>query len=443
MPRRQLFSIPVDTTGESTRLIRLAMVVIVFFLGGAAAWGALAPIQGAVIADGIVKVDTNTKSVQHLEGGIIREISVKEGSQVEAGQPLIVLEDTDASASLNILTDALHAHLAKEARLMAEASLREAIEFPDELKKDTSKNLQALLRNEESLYVAKRKMLLDQVKLIEEEVTHAGDAVKSLEAQMEATQEGLRYVEEQLEAGKRLDEKHAIDRNSLLELKRKLVQQKQASWQQMADLAVRRQNTAALKLQIVNLQNDYSKTAEDELKETRQLILETRERIRPVLDSLQRKTIRATIAGQVINLRATTIGGVIRPGETVLDLVPRARDLIFEIHVKPRDSDSVHIGQTAMIQLSAFNQRTTPMVNGTLAYVSGDAITSQDSRDQQPFFLAHIKVDMASVKLPDDQRLMPGVPVVAYVQTERRTFFQYVFSPLTAGMRHALAEETR
>lgn len=440
MAGRQLFAIPIDRSGESTRLVRSAMFVLVFFLGGAAAWASLAPISGAVVADGVVKIDTNTKSVQHLEGGIIREILVKEGEQVDVGQPLITLEDTDASSGLNILTDALNAQLAKEARLVAEASLRESITLPAELMNDPSPNTRTMVHNETALFKAKRKMLLDQIALIDDEVVHLGDAVKSLQSQIDATEEGLRYVEEQLQAGEQLIAKRALDNNSLLELKRKLMQERQSLWAQKADLAERRQSMAALKLQIVNLENDYSKTAEDDLKDTRQLIFEAREKIRPVQDSLQRKTIRSPLAGQVINLQATTIGGVIKPGETVLEIVPKSRDLIFQVKVKPKDSDSVHVGQVAKIQLSAFNQRTTPMVDGTLTYVSGDAITPQDTRDA-PYYLAHITGDVESLKLLQDRPLTPGMPVVAYLQTEPRTFFEYILSPVTSGMRRALVED--
>lgn len=442
MAGRELLAISVDESGESTRLVRTAVFIVVFLLGGAVAWGAIAPISGAVVADGIVKVDTNTKSVQHLEGGIIREILVKEGQSVDTGQPLITLDDTDASSGLNILTDALNAQLAREARLMAEASLNDTMELPHELTADPSPSNQAFLRNEEALFKAKRKMLLDQIDLINDQINHEGEAVTSLQAQIEATEEGFRYVEEQLQAGERLTEKRAIDRNSLLELKRKLTQEKQLLWEKRADLAVRRQNMAALRLQIVNLKNEYSKTAEDELKETRQLIYESREKIRPVLDALQRKTIRATVAGQVINLQATTIGGVIKPGETVLEIVPRSRDLIFEVKVRPRDADAVHMGQPAKIQLTAFNQRTTPLVDGTLTYVSGDAIVAQNNQDP-PYYLAHVRADPKSVRLPSDRELTPGMPVVAFVQTEPRTFFQYILSPVAAGMRQALVEDIR
>ena len=442
MADRSILAISVDQSGESTRLVRTAAFVLVFFVGGAVAWGAAAPISGAVVASGIVKVDTNTKSIQHLEGGIIRDILVREGETVDAGQPLITLEDTDARANLNILTDALNAHLAKEARLVAEASLRDAMELPPELTRDPSENTRTLVRNEEAIFRAKRKTLLDQIELIDAQISFEGDAVASLQAQIEVTEEGLHYVEEQLQAGERLTRQRALDRNSLLDLKRKLTTEKQSLFERKADLALRRQNLAELQLQIVNLRNDYSKTAEDELKQTRQLIFETREQIAPVLDALQRRVIRSTVAGQVINLRATTIGGVIRPGETVLEVVPTTRDLIFEVKIRPGDADAVHVGQSAKVQLSAFNQRTTPPADGTLTYVSGDVIVPQDGQ-ALPYLLAHVRADPQHLNLPADRELTPGMPVVAFVQTEPRTFFQYILSPVTSGMRQALVEDIR
>lgn len=437
---RQFLAIPVDKSGESTRLIRSAVFVMVFFVGGAAAWASFAHMSGAVVATGIVKIDTNTKSVQHLEGGIIREIMVREGDHVDFGQPLIVLEDTEASSQLNILTDVLNTQLAREARLMAEASLSDVIDLPKTLSNDQPEQMQTLMRNEDALFRAKRKMLLDQIELIEEQIAHENDAVASLESQIIATEQGVQYVEEQLQAGERLTEQRAIDRNSVLEMRRKLSQETQLLWEKRADLALRKQSMSGLRLEIVNLKNEYSKTAEDELKETRQLIFEAREKIRPVLDSLQRRTIKATIAGQVINLQATSLGGVIRPGETILDIVPAERDLIFEIKVKPQDSDSVHVGQATKIQLSAFNQQSTPLADGVITYISGDAIEPVNTQEA-PYFLAHVKADEDTIKLPKDRTLSPGMPIVAFVQTQPRTFFEYIASPFTSGMRKALVED--
>lgn len=441
MARQGLFAISVDESGESTRIVRWAMFVIVVLFGGMVAWGATAPISGAVVASGFAKVDTNRKSVQHFEGGIIREILVREGEMVETGQPLILLEDTDRSAEINILNDTFNAHLAKEARLMAEISQAEAVEFPAVLDEEGNENARQQMANEVALFNAKRKTLLDQIELIEDEIRHAENAVEKLKGQISAGQRSHDIVRQQLRAAEQLVKTGAIDRNSILELKRKVSEQSEGNWERQADLARAEQDVASLKLRIVNLRNDYSKNAEDELKETRQQLLETRERIRPVADSLQRKTIRAPLGGQVINLQANTVGGVVQPGEVIAEIVPAARDLVFEVRIRPSDADSVYTGQAVKVELSAFSRRSTPMIDGQLTYVSGDALVDQDGGNQELFYLAHVESPPAALEILGDKQLTPGMPVVAFVQTDPRTFFDYVISPLTGALRRSLVED--
>ena len=437
----QAFTIAVDETGESTRLLRAMLFVIFVLVGGLFAWGGFAPMSGAVVADGAIKVESNRKSVQHLEGGIIRRIMVREGEKVIAGQPLLELDDTEPSATVNILTDNLNAMLVKEARLFAEASLRDSIDFPKELRQDRSEKTATLIRNELALFQSKRKMLLDQIALLKSQIEHASSATTSLQAQIGATEEGTRYMEEQLRAGEQLKAKHFLDNNALLELKEKLAQKREDLGEQKASLASQRQDISELELRIVNAKNDYARAADDELKEARKAIFEYQERVRPAQDMLQRKTITAPIGGQVIDLKATTIGGVIKPGDVILDIVPGMLDLILEVKIRPSDVDSVHVGQFAKVQLSAFNQRTTPMVDGTLTYLSGDALVDETGPRGESYYKAYIKTDPESVKQLGDLPLSPGMPVVAYVQTSPRTFFEYILSPLTSQLRRALTEE--
>lgn len=441
MTSPRLFAVDVDDSGESTRLVRVALFVSFVLFGGMFAWGLLAPMNGAVVADGVIKVDTNRKSVQHLEGGIVRRILVREGMQVEAGQALLELVDVDTSSNVNILTDTLNALLAKEARLFAEATLSERIRFPQEVKNDRSEKTVTLVQNEEALFQSKRKTLFDQIKLLKDEISHAGSGITHLQSQISATQDGSRYIEEQIKAAERLIEKRFLDNNSLLELKGRLSEKRESLGQQNATLAQQRQNVAELELRIINLRNEYSKMADDELKETRKLIFETQERIRPAQDQLQRTTITSPTSGQVINLKATTVGGVIKPGDSILDIVPNMLDLILEVKINPVDIDVVHVGQTASVQLAAFNQRTTPMIKGKLTYLSGDALTDETSQDRSRFFLGHIKTDQESLEPIRNLSLSPGMPVVAYLQTEPRTFFQYILSPVTSQLRRALLEQ--
>ncbi len=441
MSTTNVFDIAVDKTGESTRLVRWALFVVVVLFGGAFAWGAIAPISGAVVADGVIKVDTNRKEVQHLEGGIIREVLVREGDTVEMGQAMIMLEDTDRSSDLNILTDTLNAHLIKEARLVAEASLAEEVAFPKDLVNSTNEKVQTLLRNELALFTAKRKTLQDQIRLIENETLHAEDAVKNLAGRIEAGQRGLSIIQEQLNAAEKMVERGAIDRNSLLELRRRFATQNESLWEQKSDLSIRRQSVAELRLRVVNARNEYSRIAEDELKLEREGVYEMEERLRPVQDALQRKTIRATIAGQVMNLKATSVGGVVMSGETIAEIVPTLRDLVFEVKIKPTDSDSVFIGQDAKVQISAFNQRTTPLIEGELSYVSGDVLVDEGASPPYSYFLGHVRSDPSALEVLEDKKISPGMPVVAYIQTQPRTFFEYLLSPITSGMRRSLVED--
>ena len=443
MSAASMISIPVDATGESTRLARWAVFVVVVLFGGMLAWGSIAPISGAVVASGVIKIDTNRKTVQHFEGGIIREILVREGEEVTAGQPLILLEDTDSSADLNILTDALHGQLVKEARLTAEASLAEEVQFPPELVANTSEKTKTLIRNELALFTAKRKSLTDTIRLIENEIVNAQDAVKSLEGRIAAGQSGLDIVKEQLTAGEKMMARGALDKNSLLELNRRYATQNESLWEQKSDLAIRRQEVDSLKLRVVTARNEYSRAAEDELKLARQDVFETEERLRPVADALQRKTIRASIGGQIINLQATSVGSVIKPGETVAEIVPQLRDLVFEVKIKPEDSDAVYVGQAAKVQISAFNQRTTPLLDGELTYISGDALVDERARDASPYFLGYVRTSPEALKALEDKVLSPGMPITAYIQTQPRTFFEYVLSPITSSLRRSLSEDVQ
>jgi epimerase transport system membrane fusion protein len=441
MSRVGILTIPVDATGESTRIARFAVFVTVVLVGGVLAWGSLAPMTGAVVATGVIKVDTNRKAVQHLEGGIVRQILVREGDEVKEGQALILLEDTDRSAELNILTDALHGHLVKEARLIAEASLAETVTFPADLEQIASEKIRILMQNELALFTAKRKSLTDQIRLIEDEIVHAEEAVRSLEKRAVAGEEGLAILKEQLTAGEKMMERQALDRNSLLELRRRYASQDELLWETKSDLAIRRQDVASLRLRVVSARNDYQRAAEDELKLARQEAFETEERMRPALDALQRKTIRASIAGQVINLKVTSVGGVVRPGETLAEIVPDQRDLIFEVKIKPSDADAVFVGQDAKIEIAAFNQQATPLLDGTLNYVSGDALVDEQKPNDPSFYLGHVHTNEEAMKALEGKSLAPGMPVVAYLQTQPRTFFQYLFSPITSGFRRALVED--
>jgi len=435
-------AIPADESGQSTRLVRIGLAAILVFLGGFALWGSLAPISGAVIAEGMVKIDTNRKTVQHLDGGIIKEIRVREGSVVQQGQPLIVLEDTNTSANVNILSDQFNALLAREARLLAEKKLATAIVFPDELRRQPSSGIAELLANEQAVFASRRKSLDDQIALTHAQIDQAKVAVEALSSQITAIEDSIHLSEKQVNAGESLRQKHFIEEFQFWKLKQTLAGYQSQRGEQQAELAQNRRLIAELELRIIRLRNDYVEQADSELKETRRSIFEIQERLRPARRMLEREVITAPLTGQVINLRITTVGGVIKPGEPLLDIVPQTDELVIEIRIRPQDIDNVYIGQSAEIQLLAYNSRTTPLLAGKVVYVSGDALSDPSPLHPQQYYLAHVQADADSL---DEIRrlnvnLYPGMPVVNFIRTKPKTFFEYLMAPVVDSLRRTFRE---
>lgn len=428
-----------DPTGEARRIILSGLMVIATVVTTFAIWSILAPLAGAVVAGGVIKIETKRKTVQHPEGGIISEILVKEGDAVEANQPLIYLEDTDASAQLHILQDQRLALTAKEARLMAEKRLAPEVNFPDTLTHSDNPKAMEILRYEKSLFQTRLKALNDKIALLSEEVGHTRKEETDIKSQSQSLQEGTSYMRERLDSFNALYEKRFVEKHRLLELKEKLADAKERHAALSASLSTLHEKQSEIELRIIEAKNQFMQEADEALKDTQKELFENEEKLRPIHGIHQRKTITAPIAGQVIDLRVSTKGGFIKPGDAVLDIVPVQRELIFEARVNTADIDSVHVGQATEIQLSAYNQRTTPLLNGSVIYVSGDALEDPNDRHNL-YYLVHIRsAGTEAASLPDIQ-LTPGMPVTAFIKTEERTLFSYLASPIISSTRKSFRE---
>ncbi len=443
-----IISIPFDPSGEATRIARIGVFIILFFFGGIMLWSALAPITGAVVAEGQVKVDTQRKTIQHLNGGLVRSILVREGDHVKEGQPLLILEDAEVLSNLNVLRDQRHAELAHEARLQAERKMSARVEFPDELLLPETDRKKALLRNEQALFLTRKKSLDEEISVIRDEIRSAKLGESAMLSQMDAAQENIRYKEERVAAGARLSEKQYIQKEQFLMMKEGLADKRENLGQLKAALASLRQQQAELELRIINLQNEYIREADRELKDVRRTIFELEEKIRPVELTLQRSQITAPIAGQVIDLKVTTPGGVIQSGAALMDLVPDNKVLILEVRVKISDIDKIYVGQTADVQLNAYNARHVPHIKGQVSYLSGDAIQDPHPVATQlaEYYLTHILVDEAELSVlkatHPDVFLTPGMPVTGFIQTKTRTFFEILLKPFEDSVSRGLRIET-
>ncbi len=435
-------SITFDETGEATRLVRMGMFIIIVFVGGFFAWSILAPISGAVVAEGIVKIETKRKTVQHLDGGVIKDILGHEGEYVEQGQALLILEDAEVKANLTILRDQLHALMAKETRLMAEQRFADKLDFPQELLENADPKVRETLANEKTLFLTKKRSVDDSITVTRNEILNAKQEEASYTTQIQQIKESIRYKEERVAMGEALSAKQFVDKSSFMQWKEALADTRASLGQVEGRLASSRQQQAELELRIINLRNDYMKGADDELKQAKQELYEVQQKIRPAELAVQRFRVVSPSAGQVIDLKVSTIGGVVTPGQPLMDVVPKEQELLMEVKVKTTDIELVHVGQHADIQLLAYSSRSIPHVEGKVVYVSGDALEDPANSLMRYYFLAHIRMNGNALDGLSGVVLAAGMPVTAFIQTKSKTFFDIIFKKFEDSVSRGLRQET-
>ncbi len=429
-----------DASGESTRIIRSALVLIIVFVGGFILWACFAPIRGAVVAPGTIKVSTHRKTVQHLEGGVVREIRVKEGQHVAQGEVLLVLEDSEVRANLAILMDQLHYERVRTARLLAEKSLAKAIDIPSDLPAEDPK-VRALIESEKVLFQNKMKALEEQVAVIRAEMGHAGDQEKADDAQAKSVQAAIRSKRERLAAGEVLSEKQYLEKNQVLQMREELAQTEATLAQLQSNKSALKQQEAELELRIINLRNEFIKAADLELKDARNATYEVEERIRPARVALAHFSVMAPIAGQVMDLKVTTQGGVIRSGDPLMDIVPSEHEVVLEVRVRPLDIPKVHVGQAADVQLLSYSTRAIPHLDGAVTYISKDALDPAPPQTNEAYYLAHVLIHPSELSRFPHVVLSPGMPVTAFIQTAPRTFMDMLLKPFSESVSQGLRSE--
>ncbi len=440
-PLRSWLSFPsdVDATHDPRPILRAGLLIIAVFIGGLGAWMAMAPLSGAVIALGVVKVDTNRKVVQHQEGGIVKTILVKPGDRVEAGQTLIELNDVQVDATLELVRAQLDSELARNARLTAERSLAQYIEYPETISsRKTEARVAELIRRENALFDVRREVLESQAALLRQQIAETEREIASRLAQDEADALAIKLQKEEVAANERLLSQGFIARTRFLGLQRAVTDYESRRGTNQAELAQARQRVSELQLRILMLRNDYSQQAEKELKESAARIFDLQERLRPFRDAAERQRIVAPVSGEVVDLRVTTNGAVIGPRDRLMDIVPANPDLVIEAQVRPEDINYVAIGAEADVRLTAFKQRITPIVPGQVVYVSADRLT--DSVTNSSYYLAQVRVSAESLARSGNLVLKAGMPAEIYVKTAERTVLTYLLDPVLAYLGRGFRE---
>ncbi len=418
----------------------VGLVILALFFGLVGGWSALAPLTSAAVASGVVKVDSNRKTVQHLEGGIIEEIKVKNDDRVAVGDVLVRLDAAQSHASWALLRGQQNALKALEARLIAERDGAPAIAFDaDLMARRGTPEVAEILAGQESVFATRRKTLAGQVDILHQRQNQLNAEIASRRAQLAAAERQKALIGEEIAGVAALVQKGLERRARLLGLKRQQASLEGARGEQLGLIARARQQIGEAELQIINRRNGQINEVVAELSEVQVRLGELEERLVASRDVLARRDIVSPIAGVVVDLRYFTSGGVIRPGDPILDIVPQHDQLVIEAQIRPLDIDVVKPGLAARVRLTAFKQRTTPTLQGRVVYVSADRLT--DPRTGIPYFTARVEIPASELARLDGVKLYPGMPAEVMVVTGARTALEYLVDPLRESLQRAFREQ--
>ena len=412
----------------------LAPLCTVLLLVGV--WVAAAPVSGAVVAQAQVKVELNRKTVQHQEGGIVREILVRNGQKVRAGEPLIVVGDVRSDAELSLLQDQLRAERLRSHRAAAEAALEARFAAPADLA-GLPEAVEHLAR-ERALFVARRRTLDEHVGSLRSQIREAHAQMAALESQIEATDTSARLSAEELEINDKLARQGFVQRTRLLALQRTAADYRARLGEYRSDLAIARQRVGELEARIAQARNQYQQQAADELKEAAAKVRELEERLRPSRDQVERQFVRSPVDGEVMAMRVSAVGEAIGPREPILDVVPAREKLVVEARIHPQDIDTVRKDAPAEVRLSTLDARNMPLLPAKVVFVSADRVTDPESGAS--WFVATVEVDGMALENRPGLRLQAGMPAELFVTTRSRTLFQYLAEPLGVFASRAMRE---
>ncbi|WP_425993876.1 HlyD family type I secretion periplasmic adaptor subunit [Afipia sp. DC4300-2b1] len=418
----------------------VGLVVVTLLTCGIGGWASTAQISGALIAPGSIVVDSNVKKVQHPTGGVVGEVKARDGDRVKAGDVVVRLDDTVTKASLAIVTKGLDGLLARRARLLAEQDGAERITFPPELMESfANPDVRALIGNEIKLFQVRSSGRIGQKAQLKERIAQLKEEIGGLEAQENAKSREIELIQKELVGVRDLFAKNLVQISRLTVLERDAARLDGDRAQFIAQKAQAKGKITEIELQIIQIDKDLSSEVSKEMREINDKIGEFVERKVTAEDQLRRIDIRAPQDGMVLQSTVHTVGGVITAGDTIMLIVPESDNLSVEAKVNPQDIDQLRIGQKTLLRLSAFNQRTTPELNGTVSRISPD--TTTDQRTGQSYYTIRVSMPPEEVAKLGDVKLIPGMPVEAFVQTGERTMISYLAKPLSDQLMRAFREK--
>jgi HlyD family secretion protein len=427
--------------GSIRRHMIAGIVVVILLAGGVGGWAATTQIAGALIAQGSIVVDSHVKKVQHPTGGVVGKLFVQDGDRVKADQVLVQLDDTVTRANLAVVTKGLDELAARRARLEAERDGTDSVTFPPELlARKSDPTVANAITNETRLFQLRRSARLGQKAQLQQRIGQLKDEITGLNAQLDAKKREITLIGQELEGVRDLWKKNLVPITRVTALERDAARIDGERGQLIASIAQARGKVSETQLQIIQIDQDLASQVAKDLREVDAKYGELIERKVTAEDQLKRIYIRSPQNGIVLQSNVHTVGGVITAGETIMLIVPETDKLMVEAKVNPRDIDQVQVGQATMLRFPEFNTRTTPEVNGTVTQISAD--TTTDQRTGQSYYTVRVAMPVKEVeKLGKGVRLIPGMPVEAFVQTGERTVISYLTKPLTDQFMRAFREK--
>lgn len=432
---------------SSRRAAWLGVVLLVIFVVGFGYWAGSALMAGAIVTTGSFVVTGENKIVQHPDGGVIKEIRVREGDRVEAGQVLIVLDETTPKAELRRLVLREGRLEAMRYRLQAEAERKTILVWPSTFAAYADDpEAKTMLEAQYSTFEARRKNVESDVAALQESISALVERIDAGKIQLRNTERQVSLYSEEIDSKAQLASSGLIRKSELLTLQRGHAAQNGEIGRLMGEVGDARERIARTKEQINGVHHTAVKTAMEQLHETLGELQDVRERIRSQRAILDRVQIVAPVNGVIVKMRYHTPGGVVEPGRSIMDLLPVDENLVIEARVRPQDIDHVKVGQAATVRLNFMNARSTPMLSGTVIYISADAVPDKagfnssldgNSRD---IYLARVRLEPDELDKLPSFRAMAGMPVEVYIRTGDRTFFEYITRPVVNSFSRAFRE---
>lgn len=419
---------------ESRRGLR----VLVIGLGVIGVWGTLVPLSAAIAVGGTLVVQSNLKKIQHPTGGVVAQILVSDGLHVNEGDLLTRLDDTQVRANLQVVTQQLDEVRARIVRLIAERDGADKLNVPPELARGGSTSLERLITSEQALFKARANARQGQKGLLRNRIGQLGNEVAGLEAQIDSKAAQIKLVRNEQQGVQTLYDKQLVPLTRLASLQRETAHLEGDRGQLISEIAETKSKISEVELQIMRIDQDLLSEVMKELGEAQVKEAELVERKVAAQDQLDRIDLRAPTAGIVHQLSVHTIGGVIKAGDVIMQIVPDSDDLLIESRLQTNDIDQVRVGQKTHVRLSAFNQRTTPQLDGVVSYVSADV--SHDGQTEAAFYTVRIALPAEQVRRLNGLQLVSGMPAEVFLQTGSRTMVSYLLKPITDQLHRTFNE---